>query len=252
MAETDEEKLKSIMLEPPFRDDQLPIIVKRFFTDVNGTIVDKATVPAALQVDYPVYIFGEFDRQGAYLLADKNNPPLPGTFFLSTMVVGGAGSLPQSIIYTGVADILGQLKPGDIVNIYTDNVQAPTYFIWIVLHCPNKSLASIMANMPNLPPDENYGYIRSKSFRFYCSNAEQWNVNIQYIRYNFMGLVKSDNLDPSIYQLPKLPVLDMVEVKWKSPITQYIGLNTYILFATDSFTLNFNIQTRKNDFDKIQ
>lgn len=247
----EEKKLVEILNEPPYREDQLPIVVKRIFTDVNGTIIAKNLVPASLQVDYPVYLFGEFDRKGAYLLADKNNPPIPGTFFLSTLVVG-VGSFPQSVVYTGVANILGQVKPGDIVNIYTDDVQAPNYFVWIIQHCPNKSLASILSNMPNLPSDENYGYIRSKSFRFYCSNAEQWNVNIQYIKYNFMGLVKSDNIDPSIYQLPKLPVLDMIEVKWKTNLTQYIGLNTYILFATDSFTLNFNIQTRKNDFDKVQ
>lgn len=244
--------LKLAMLEPKYRNDVLPITVQRIFTDVNFTVVDKndPAIPDVLKVAYPVYLFGEFDRQGAYQLARLNNPPDVNTFFLFT----GIWSInnPYFAGFSGVSDIQRYIKPGDLFTVYTDNVLAPTWYIFIVLNSATKPLASVQSNMANLPPDKDYGYIRSNSFNFTTDNGDnQWSENIQYIRYNFLGLVKSNNLDPSIYQLPKLPRLNMVEVKWKSVITQYIGLNTYMLFDTNSMTFTFNLATRDNDYSKI-
>lgn len=248
----DQREFKTTMLQPEYRSDVLPVTVQRIYTDVNFTVVDKndPAIPDALKVSYPVYLFGEFDRQGAYELARKNNPPDPGTFFLFTGI--WAINNPFFAGFSGLSDVQRYIKPADLVTVYTDNILAPTWYVFIVLNSATKPLASVQLNMANLPPDPAYGYIKSDSFRFTSDNSDnQWKENIQYIRYNFLGLVKSNNLDPSIYQLPKTPRINMVEVKWKSDITQYIGLNTYILFDTNSMTFTFNLKTRQNDYSKI-
>lgn len=238
-----QEQLIEVMTLAPARQDSLPIVIKRFFTDVNGVIVDKAAVPAALQVSYPVWMFGEFDRMGGFNLANKNTPPNPGTPYLCTFIYGVNN--PLFFGFSGASDIQGKLQIGDIVNIFTDNLIAPNYFIWIVQSCPTKPLASILQNISNLAKEGKYEFLRSSAIDFYTDEATQYDVNLQWITYNYIGLVKTNNLEPSIYLTPNIPQNGFVRIYWNTEITQYLGLNTYLLFATDNLTLNFQIKTKK-------
>src|SRR5712672_3291926 len=64
--------------------------VKRFYTNVDGSLVAKAAVPAALKLKFPVFMLGDFDRQGGYRIGLQAVPPFPGAFYLLSFV-NGAG-----------------------------------------------------------------------------------------------------------------------------------------------------------------
>lgn len=230
--------------EPPYRRDSLQISILRIYTDVNGTIVDKATVPAALQVDFPVYVFGEYDRQGAYNLGLKNTPPASTTFYLCSYVYGINN--PFFFGFSGLSDIQGQLEPGDLVTVYTDDLNVPSYYIWIVQRCPDKSLGSILTNLPALPYDPDYGYIRARYFDYYTDNEEQWKENLKLISYNMLGNVKSDGISPYAFK-PAITINNQfIQVRVKFRLTQYFGIQFYMLYDTDNITLNFQIEHRLN------
>lgn len=239
------EDLKVLMNAPLYRKDSLQIVVKRFYTDVNGTILDKndAAIPDALKVQMPVYLFGEFDRQGAYYLGLKNLPPQPGVNFLLSFVYGISN--PFIAGFSGLSDIENNIAIGDLVNVYTDDLNAPNIFIWMVQHIDGRSLGSIMQNLPSLPVDPQYGYLKIFELDYYADNENQWRENMQYITYDFLGLVKSDNLQPFTYKTPLSYQNGFVAIRMESTLSQYLGLNTYMLFESDSITFNFLVKIRK-------
>lgn len=240
-----ETEMKKIMLQPNWKVDRLSIVIERIFTDVNGTILDKNTVPASLQVEYPLYVFNEFDRQGAYYLALKNTPPKPGYEYLCNFIY--SVNNPFFFGFSGVSDIQRKLKPGDLCLLYTDSVLNPTYFIWIVQRTPNRSIGSIMNNLCNLPVEPKYGYLHVSEFDYYTENVNQWNQDIQVIHANYLGLIHSNNAAPGIYRLPKTFDNGFVQVKSRFLLNQYIGLNMYILFDTDSMNFNFKLLMQNNE-----
>lgn len=240
-----QEEFKLIMKEPRFKKDALQISVRRIFTDPNGTIVDKTTVPAALQTSYPVYFFGEYDRQGAYWLGIKNTPPLPGYFYLTSFVYGINN--PFFYGFTGLSDVQGQLSPGDLVTVFTDDLNAPNYFVYIVQSCPTRSLASILANLIGLPYDPDYGYVRVKHIDYYTPSINQWKENIKFITYDMLGLVSTNDISPFGYK-PSVTINDQfIRLGIQFILNQYVGLNTYMLFETDTITLTCIIEHRLNE-----
>lgn len=240
-----QEAFRKKMLAPVYKKDTLQIEVKRYFTDVLGTIVNKAAVPAALQIDYPVYVFGEYDRVGAYQLGIKNLPSKPGVFYYCSYVWGV--NSPFIFGFTGLSNIEGQLNPGDLVTVYTDNLNAPNYFVFIVQRCSGKSLASILQNLPALPYDADYGYINVKKLQYYTDNLQQWKENLLMLNYDFLGLVQSDGVSPISYR-PAISLQDQfIEIVWTFTLTQYAAMNTYMLFATDLITFTFQVEHRLNE-----
>lgn len=238
-----EEELVEIMTAPVYRKNALQITIKRIFTDVNGTIVDKATVPAALQVQYPVYLFSEFDRNGAYYNSLRNKPCEVGTFYLCSFVYGIQN--PMFFGFSGLQNIQGALNVGDLVTVFTDSILVPTYYIWIVQQSPNRPLAAILSNLPDLPPDPEHGYLRIEDFDFYTDNFSQWQEDIQWIKYDYLGLVKTNNLQPGTYLTPNIPQNGFIRVELRTTLTQYMGLNFYMLFDTDSITMTFQLKIKK-------
>jgi len=241
-----EKEFRRKMLEPQYKKDALQIVVERFYTDVNGVILDKTDVaiPDALKTDFPLYVFGEYDRAGSYYLGLKNTPPRVNTFFLQSGVFGVS---PNVFGFSGLSDIENRLSPGDLYTIYTDDVNAPNIFVWIVQSCSGKSLASIMQNLPNLPYDADYGYLKVDNLQFYTNNFDQWKENLQYIQYDFLGLVQSDGLSPFAYK-PSVTINDQfIDIKNKFVLTQYMGINTYLLYTTDTMVLTFMVQHRLNE-----
>lgn len=234
------------MLEPQYKKDALQIVVERFYTDVDGVILAKTdpSIPAALKTDFPLYVFGEYDRAGAYFLGLKNTPPKVGSYFYQSIVWGTGNTV---FGFSGLSDIENRLTPGDLVTVYTDDVNAPSCFVFIVQSCSGKSLASIMQNLPNLPYDPDYGYIRVMNMQYYTNNFDQWKENLQYIQYDFLGLVQSDGLSPFAYK-PSVTINDQfIDIKNKFVLTQYLGINTYLLYTTDTMTLTFMVEHRLNE-----
>ena len=92
---------------PKINYDSFSLKISKFYTDVDGTILDKSTVPDALMVPFPVYLFNAYDQAGGYLVSNRQLPEQPGTFYLYNATINGAFDLLQ---FSGANNIRNQLK----------------------------------------------------------------------------------------------------------------------------------------------
>lgn len=233
-----EKELFNDLKKPLVKHATVAINVKRIFTDVDGVIVDKATVPASLQVDYPVYLWGEMDRLGSYYLANRLLPPNANTKFL-TAFVWGSGANPYFFGFSGLANIQSQIQLGDLVTVYTDNITAPNYFIWIVLNASGKSMAAVQQNTVTTQKDGVYGMLEVKKIQYFTDNNLQWLENFRVVKSDNLGVPMVNNVSPYIFRNPYIENDRFIEIYWKYPINQFNGILFNYLFSTDEITLNF-------------
>lgn len=219
-----------------FVEHSLNFTIRRFYTDINGTIVDKSTVSAALQTRFPFFILGEFDRQSGYKQFLNAVPPQAGTFYLTSFVAGNSFTPANIVGFSALNDINGKILVGDIVHVYCDDVRNPTYFVWIVQQSQVAALSSIVSNSKTTQKDDKFNrlYIESIHYATTNLNFEQWNEAIVEIRLNNIGLMKTDSLNPMQYETPYTYLNNILILPWKFKVDQYIGLGTYMQYATDS------------------
>jgi hypothetical protein len=231
------DKLKT----PPLKNDSLAINIKRYFTDIDGVVVDKNTVPAELQTRYPFYIFGEFDRQGGYQICNRLQGAYSNAYvYLCTFVYGVSN--PLFFGFNNLSDIQQRISVGDVVTVYTDSLSIPSYFIWVVISCPKTSLASILSNCVTGNSKSDTALINVERLNYVTDNIEQWDVPVMSWVVDFVGNPKYDFIDPVQFRTPETVNDKFVEMKLKFPLNQYRGLNSYILFDTETLQLNFKIR----------
>jgi hypothetical protein len=228
-------------------DRSFTIKVKRYVTDNNGTVIPNVAVPAALQLSYPFYLFGEMDRQGGYRQGLSICPPPDGTYFLCTFV-NGAGFMSANIVgFNGLNTIKGQLQVGDVVLVFTDDVQNPNYYIWIVLQS-TVALASILSNLKTSQSDNRFNRLIAKTIIYNTSNNNllQWNEALHIIRTDNLGLIKDDNMTLNPYEGPDNFLQNIVIVQLNEDtgvlLDQFIEFSSYMLWSTDQIILNFQIK----------
>jgi len=234
------EQFNEIMSAPVAKDGAFSIEVKRIYTDVNGTVVDKSAAVSALQSDFPVYMLGEYDRLGAYYSAQKNLPLKSGYDYLNTFVWGYG--MPFFFGFNPLSNIQLYLKPGDIVTVFTDSLTAPNNFVFIVLTSSKRSIASLVANTKTELRDLRNGRISVKALQYFTDNQPQWYQTLQVLKSDILGDAKSDNIEPYLYQTPKTFEDNFIQIDWNFVLNQYVGINTYMLYATDRLYLNFIIK----------
>lgn len=215
----------------------LPVRINRYFTDVNGTLVNKMLVPASLQTEYPVYMFGEFDRQGGYKQSHTAIPPRNEIKFVGTFTYGIG--MPF-LAFTGLNTIKGVLSIGDVCNIFTDNIENPNYFIWIVLSANPVSLASVSSNTESTQRDNRIGRLYIEEFNMSAPVTLQYYNPFFFTRLDNIGNIRYDTYIPAIDRTPYNDQ-NIVTVKTEFKLDQYIGINFYMLFDADELSLNFKV-----------
>ncbi len=138
--------LASRVIDSGLMNHSIFLNVSRYFTDVNGTVIDKTTVPVALQTKYPFFMFGSFDSLGGYAKCLQNSPPESGTEYLLSFIEGAGFSSYNVFGFSGVNTIKNYIKTGDIVHVYTDSRQNPTYYIWLIQSASSQAIGSIIGN----------------------------------------------------------------------------------------------------------
>lgn len=223
------------------------IDVRRFFTDVNGAIIDKALVPAKFKIKYPIYMIGDFDKNGGYRQAQNVRPPLPGIVYLTSFVVGGGFSTFNIVGFSGVDTIKDQLLPGDIVNVFTDSNLNPSIFIWIVQQNTFGALGSILNNFSTMQDDKHLGPIKLKNANYYALDVNNQSVTDQFDEDWFMtttdniGNQNTNSIRTATWLTPETKQTGFVRVQLDWSFTQYLGVNFYMIFNTDFISVNFNL-----------
>lgn len=213
----------------------LDILIRRFYTDVNGVIIDKATLPVNLQTELPVFVFNEYDRAGGYFVANKIVPPPPSLFFLQNYV-WGSGSFPYVFGFSGVQNIQTEIKTGDLVTIYTDNLLSPNYFCFIIVRSDEKPLASILSDLATSREKK-----KCVSFNMLSNNIDQYNESFVFYRSFQFGEYKSDIISPNVARNPLYFQRRLIDLNIKFDFEYKVGFVFPILFNTDRIEFNFSL-----------
>lgn len=216
----------------------IPVVVNRYYTDVNGTILDKndASIPDALKTKFPVYLFSQFDRNGGFKKSLNILPPVPGTYYLQTFIWGVNTPF---LSFTGLNNIRVQLKIGDVVLIYTDDIANPTIFVWFVMTCDSVSFASILTNVETTQNDRRIGVLYLKEVNYYVTTRAQFDQGIFISNFDNIGNYRTDSIQPSIFLNPFVEQQGFLTISTEFRIDQYIGMATYFIFDVDSIQMDF-------------
>lgn len=213
--------------------EPITINISRFYTDVDGTVIDKSTVPANLQVSYPFYLFGTFDKNGAYKIGNKIVPPLGAAKYMYSKVVR---SQYDFLEFTGLNNVKINFNIGDMVFLYTDDLNAPTYFIWILISCPFQSYASVINNLSNK-------FLLTDEIFYHSDSFENFNESIFEVLNSPVGTYKVNTLQPLVFASPSYAKSDIfIKIDRLMKLTQYIGWYSYMQYGTDSLSFNFRLK----------
>jgi hypothetical protein len=222
----------------------IPLLVRKFYTDVNGTVIDKTTAPAALQIKMPVFFLGDFDRMGAYRTALQVVPPVAGCFFLQSFINGSGATVFDIVGVNPFSDIQTQLNPGDMVNVFTDSLTAPNYYVWTVIGGTYASMASIIGNTSSSQQDGRLGQLNVDYINLYVdSTTLQLYQPLNFTRLFNTGTFRNDSVNPSMFKTPFNKLRNLVTLDTQFIIDQYIGINFYMGYDTDTVQMDLILKT---------
>lgn len=246
-------KLFKKFYKPLTKRQSLQIDVKRIVTTVDYAVINKSLLPAAMQVAYPVYMFNEYDRKGGLFYGNTINPPNQNTKFLYTMI-WGADPLPQGF-FSGLNTIQNFLNLGDVCCIYTDDLQAPNYFVWIVLSTSKNSIGSVFNDLNDhdhfhvpvdIAPIEKL-HLETDFVKYYADNKKQWGQTLKAHRNTKTGTFEAFNQNNAngAYNTPDTFDNGFLYVNFPVVLDQYLGIYTYMLYNTDSMSFEFELKNAK-------
>jgi len=218
--------------KPISKTDQFSLEINKFYTDVNGTIIDKTTVVNALKTSFPFYLFNEYDLKGSYKIGQYVAPPKANTFYLYTYI---QGSFFNWFEFNPANDVKNFIKPGDIVHLYADSISTPTVLIFVVLSCPFQSIASIILNTLKNP-------IKIDRVLYFSNNVLNFNEPIYVVTINEIGIHKSDVYNPLEFKsIDYASNQNFIELKIKPTLNPNFGLYSYIDYLFDKLSFEFKV-----------
>lgn len=213
----------------------LPITISRYYTDVDGAVIAKALAPAALQVSFPAFVLGAYDMDGGFKIALQARPVAPGIYYLLSYVQGQALPFPYA---TGLNTVNAFISNGDIVSVFTDSIDAPNYYIYIVQSLNRPGTAGLGSVIKNLRTSK----IKAKAIQMYSTNNAQFSEALKYITANETGLYIQDDVNPLSFKDPLTQYQNgFIDILTRFEMSHYFGIAFYFLYSSDSVSLNFKI-----------
>lgn len=219
----------------------LSVNIKRFTTDSTGAIIDDALVPVDQQKAYPFHLFGDFDRNGGYNIADsivsgKENTKLFGVY------VWGVNT--PLFFFSILATIRNVMKKGDLYFIYVDDLDAPNYFHHVIVSTDAGGYASLVSqsNISQLDDKGHWGVFKFFNLKYSWVNDDQYSYPIIPINTRYNGASKFDSINPESYLYTmQQPNIRTMIIELEAVLNQYFGLTSFIAWNNPVLTLTFNI-----------
>lgn len=213
----------------------IPIKIKKIYSDVNGAIIAKNILPVALQKKTPVYLLGQFDRNGGYTIG--NQILLPEVWqFLGVFTVGFGVPF---LFATGLNTVKNQISIGDIVIVYCDNLDTPTYYQFVIISSDKNSLASITANSQTTQQDGRLFNLYVEEFNYEVDTNSQYNEVFHYVNIDNIGNFEDNQISPFAFRNPYTEQETVITVKTPFKVDQYLGIYFNMLFSCDNISMTF-------------
>lgn len=219
----------------------LNLNIKRFITDANGAILNDAAIPAALKKPYPFHLFSHYDKVGGYAIGDSIMSVLNRTLLFGYYVWGIGTPL---FFFNPGATINNEMKKGDVIFIYVDDLNNPNYFIFVIVQAINGGYASFI-DQSNISQVDNKGYwgvfkIRNTKFTWY--DDAQLRESFYLINTRFDGAFKYDPLSPAAYYAPEQKTqIKTANIPLEFILNQYFGISSCIAYENPLINLSFEL-----------
>ncbi len=211
------------------KKDSFTISVTRYYCNSEGKIVPFATLPAVMQTKYPFYLFGKYDFDGGYKVANQIVPPMNGCYYLYTFVKGTAFD------YIGFQmgnTVSAMISNGSIVSVYCDNTLNPSWLVYVVVSCPFQSYASILHNV-----QRNF---KINDILYNADDTSNYNETIYSVIINSIGQFASEQYQPLSFKQVQDEQANFVRMPLSFEPDFLHGLGSYIVLTAN--ILNFQLE----------
>ena len=204
--------------------------VNRYFTDVDGQIINKATLPLSFQLDFPFYLLGNYDSKSGYRKGIKNVPPQFGSTYLCSFIYGVQIPFLQ---LTGLNTIKNFCDLGDIVHVYVDDLNNPDFYCWIVQSGNNVGAYSLISSLEGVTLD---------SINIVTDTPNQIQQKFTVLMYNKTGEVTTQDFTTENAKSPLYKQESFTRLNISAPLSDYIAFATYFTFASTQIAYTFNLK----------
>lgn len=223
------------------RKFNLNVNVTRYTTDGNGTILDDAVIPASQKIPFPFHMFGEFDRNGGYRIADGMVNSVYRTILFAVYPSWGVNT--PLFFFNALANINNVFKKGDTIFVYVDDLLAPTYFTFVIISAQQGAYASIVSqlNTTQLSGDI-WGTFKIFDCQYTWLNDNQLDQAIYIIQTQFDTGFRSDPLVPRAYYHPEYkPGVNKTIIPIEMIANQFAGLSSFLTYENSLLNLSFTV-----------
>ncbi len=229
-------KIESIQ---PKKKISIGLNIRRYSTDVNGTIIADNLLPASMQVAYPFHLFGQFDRESGYSIADKVMRNKNNTNLFSVYVWGLNSPL---FFFNPLADINNKFQKGDVVFVYADDLTAPNFFTFVFINSLDGNYSSICAqSVVSQLNNQNWGAFKMFELQQGWVDDNQLDQLWFFINTKFDGRFETDNKSPYDYYNPEISSQKKIVISYEAVVNQFLGLSSFIAFENSLLTLSIII-----------
>jgi hypothetical protein len=218
----------------------LNVNIKRYTTDANGTVLDDALVPLAMQKAFPFHMFGEYDKNGGYAIADRILSQVNNTILFGVYTWGLNTPL---FPFNALATINNYFKKGDIIFVYVDDINAPTIFSFVIVSTEQGAYGSLISQLNTTQLDRNrWGAFKIFNVEYTCLNESQFEQSIFMVETKFDGSMRSDTLQPLAYYHPQYKTgINKIIIPMDAIANQFFGFSTLLSFSNPLLNLSFTV-----------
>lgn len=219
----------------------LSVNIRRYTTDTNGTILDDATIPDSEKKPFPFHLFGHFDRESGYALADLATRHVHNTL-LFTVFTWGVG-LPL-MYFNPLANINQNFRKGDVIFCYVDDLISPNVFTWVHVQATIGGYNSLISqtNISQLDDVGPWGAFMNNKIDYKWQHDEQLNQPFMWIISDYRAGYKQDSLSVESYVDPVVNQSDVKKaiIPLEFIANQYFGITTWLAYENPLLNLNFS------------
>jgi hypothetical protein len=214
----------------PKIESSISISVNRYFTDLNGNVLDKNLIPDSLKVKFPFYLFGKQDFDGGFYGANMANPTINSVYF--QRYISGEG-FDWFALQGG--DIWTKYHVGDMVLVFADSYPDMSYLIFVVVSCDRQAYGSILK-------DQFRGALELTEILYILDNKNNYNERISFVQLNNLSVPKIDYYQPLAAFTPEQKQVEFIKIPLHYKMNPLIGLGSYIQFETEFMNFEFKVK----------
>jgi hypothetical protein len=220
----------------------LNLNVSRYTTDSNGTVLAPGAVPVSERNPFPFHLFGNFDREGGYAVADNLCADYYNTLLFGVYVWGLNTPL---FFFNPAASINSKMKKGDVVFIYVDDLDAPNYFTFVIVSSLYGAYSSLISqtNMVSVDPRGMQTIFRIREIRYswFDTNDVQLEQPLFIVQTKYDSAVKTDALSPAAYYVPEQKNVKIARIPVDLALNTYMGVSGFLAFENPVLNLSFEL-----------